>query len=231
MLRSAWVAGMLGCGLWLASACQPAPAPKQPVSYPPGTVLALNGVAISTEQVDQVAAWFARLEPRSSLDHLRRLALTNVIFPRIAAGTAAPQARVVAQQLALEYRRALAQGQALDGPLAGPVLEVRQGRMLDLGMEIWNAALDLPPGQWSEVLETAGAFHLARLKRAGQGDLPALIELEVEVYDFPYLDPSAVRTQISEQLDRSQLESIDPAWLSVVPISWQYRLRKDKQTP
>jgi hypothetical protein len=81
------------------------------------------------------------------------------------------------------------------------------------------------------VLETAGAFHLVRPVKHGAGDTPALIELTVEVYDFPYLDPEHVRTQIREQLDRSRLESVDPAWWELVPTAWRHRLRGIDQKP
>ncbi|MFM7281077.1 MAG: hypothetical protein ACKO32_04775, partial [Planctomycetia bacterium] len=79
--------------------------------------------------------------------------------------------------------------------------------------------------QWTGVLETAGAFHIVRPVKLGEGDIPALIEVTVEVYDFPYLDPEQARNQIATQLDRSKLESFDPAWLELVPTAWRHRLR------
>jgi hypothetical protein len=136
-----------------------------------------------------------------------------------------PVRREEAKKLALAYHSALAQGSSLDGPLAGPLIETRTGRMLDLGMEIWSAGLEQPLGQWTGVLETAGAFHIVRPVKLGEGDIPALIELTVEVYDFPYLDPEQARNQIATQLDRSKLESFDPAWLELVPTAWRHRLR------
>lgn len=215
--------------LSLLPACTQAPAPAP--AYPAGTVLAMDGVPIRADEVDQVASWFAQLEPRNSMDQLRRLALTNVMFPRLAAARIDPARREEARVLALSYRDALTRGSQIEGPLAGPLIETRSGRMLDLGMEIWNAALEVPIGAWSEVLETAGAFHIVRPARRGEGDTPALIELTVEIYDFPYLDPNEVRNQINRQLDRSRLESIDPYWWELVPTAWRHRLRGSEQKP
>jgi hypothetical protein len=225
------IRALIGVLLALLAACGEAPAPAPKPAHPAGTVLVFDGLPIRAEEVDVVASWFAQLEPRNSLEQLRRLALTNVIFPRLAATRIDPARREQAKLLAESYRKALSEGTELGGPLAGPLLETRSGRMLDLGMEIWNAALELPLGEWSAVLETAGAFHLVRPVKHGAGDTPALIELTVEVYDFPYLDPEHVRTQIREQLDRSRLESVDPAWWELVPTAWRHRLRGIDQKP
>ena len=226
-MRRAWPESWLLALMLLPSCTEQASTPMPtPAARPEAdAVLALDGVPIRAEEVDQVASWFAQLEPRNSLSQLRRLALTNVIFPRIAAMRADPARREEARMLALAYRSALSEGGRLDGPLAGPLLETRTGRMLDLGMEIWNAGLEQPLGQWTGVLETAGAFHIVRPVKLGEGDIPALIEVTVEVYDFPYLDPEQARNQIATQLDRSKLESFDPAWLELVPTAWRHRLR------
>ncbi len=226
-MRRAWPESwLLALMLMLLPSCAEQSGTPTPAARPePDAVLALDGVPIRAEEVDQVASWFAQLEPRNSLSQLRRLALTNVIFPRIAAMQADPVRREEARRLALTYHAALVQGSGLDGPLAGPLLETRTGRMLDLGMEIWNAGLEQRQGQWTGVLETAGAFHIVRPVKLGEGDIPALIEVTVEVYDFPYLDPEQARNQIATQLDRSKLESFDPAWLELVPTAWRHRLR------
>ena len=188
-----------------------------PLVYPPGTVLALEGRAISAASVEEAASCIALLEPNASFDQLRRLALTNVVLPRCAAQTVDPEARAEAQRLAEEFQRTLVGGQPVE----------RKGQMLDLGLELWKAALELEPGQWTPVVETAGCFHVARLKEKGSAQLPGYVQLTLEVCDFPYLPPAEAHERIEAQLDRSKLVYVDESWRALVPIAWQHRLRGD----
>jgi hypothetical protein len=199
--------------------------PQQPAAaaWPQGTVLALGPRAIGAAEVEEAAGVIALLEPRDSLDQLRRLALTNIVLPRCAAQAVDPVARREAQALAQSCHDALEDGSAVPG---GPLpLVLRKGRMLDLGLELWNAAFALEPGQWTPVVETAGCFHVARLKEKGTAILPGLVELTLEVHDFPYLAPDEAHARIEAQLDRSHLVYVDEAWRAYVPIVWQHRLQ------
>lgn len=207
-----------------AAACGDSQAPGAR-AWPQGTVLALGERAILEAEVDEAAGVIARLEPRDSIDQLRRLALTNVVLPRCAAQAIDPGARTEAQRLAEQWKRVLDQGVDPREPVQGPLLVERKGRMLDLGLELWNSAIALEPGQWTPVVETAGCFHVARLVEKGTAMLPGLVELKLEVYDFPYLPPEEAHERIEAQLDRSQLSYVDESWRSLVPIVWQHRLR------
>ncbi len=197
-----------------------------PPSWPAGTVLVLDGQPISAAEVDEVGSWIAMLEPRDSLEQLRRLALTNVLFPRCAAANLDPDARREARALAERWKGELARGVDLTGPVPGPQLQERSGRMLELGMEVWNAAQALPIGQWSDLIETAGCFHLVRPKVKGEGKMPGEIQLTVQIYDFPYLPQGQERQSISAALDSAHIVYVDPAWRAFVPLAWQSRLRE-----
>jgi hypothetical protein len=190
-------------------------------AWPAGTVLALGDRPICAAEVDEAANCIAQLEPRDSFDQLRRLALTNVVLPRCAAQAIDPEARKNAQRLAEQVQRALAAHTAVHD--AQPL--ERKGRMLDLGLELWNAAMALQPGQLTGVVETAGCFHVALLKEKSAAVLPGLVELTLEVYDFPYLPAGEAHERIDAQLDRSQLVYVDESWRAHVPIVWQHRLR------
>jgi hypothetical protein len=208
--------------LVLAAACGGAPHPPAR-TWPQGTVLALGERAILESEVDEAAGVIALLEPRDSIDQLRRLALTNAVLPRCAAEAVDPETRKQAQALAQQCKQALESGGTPGGePLP---LVTRKGKMLDLGLELWNAVMALEPGQWTGVVETAGCFHIARLVEKGTAMLPGLVELKLEVYDFPYLQPETAHDRIAAQLDRSQLVYVDEAWRAFVPITWQHRLR------
>jgi hypothetical protein len=204
--------------LGTAASCERA---REEVAWPVGTVLALGDRPILASEVDEASAPFALLEPQDSLDQLRRLALTNVVLPRCAAQAVDPEARAEARRRAEELQRALAAGR----PVAGAQPLERKGRMLDLGLELWNAVLPLEPGQWTGVVETAGCFQIARLVEKGSGPVPAGVLLTLAVYDFPYLPPEQARERIDAQLDRSHLVYVDETWRTLVPIAWQHRLK------
>jgi len=184
-------------------------------------VLALGERPIQAAEVDEAAGIIALLQPRDSVDQLRRLALTNVVLPRCAAQAIDPEARVLAQKRASEAQRTLAAGTVLMDPLGTE----RKGAMLQLGLELWNALMPLAPGDWTPVVETPGCFQVARLKEKGTAALPGQVELTVEVYDFPYLPAEEAHDRIQAQLDRSRLVYVDESWREFVPIAWQHKLR------
>ncbi len=192
----------------------------QPV-WPAGTVLALDDRPISAAEVEEAAGCIAQLEPRDSVDQLRRLALTNIVLPRCAAQAIDPQARLLAAKRAEEVQRALAAHTEVQDPRP----EERKGAMLDLGLELWSALMALEPGQWTGVVETAGCFQIAQLKEKGAAPLPGLVELTAEVYAFPYVPAEDAHDRIEAQLDRSRLVYVDESWRALVPIAWQHKLR------
>lgn len=220
------------CVLALLGACSPsAPAqPKEPVTHanlPPGTVMVLNDVPIRAEEIDTVAGWFARFEPQNSLTQCRRLALTNTIFPRIAAQGLDPARRERARQQALEYERAIRDGTLAPGPIAGPMEFEREGSAKQIGLDAWAATVDAQPLVWSSVHETPGSFEIVRLKERGHEASALWVRLKVGVLEFPYIDEVGGFQQISAALDASKLVILDPAWKDDVPIVWQQRLHVD----
>jgi len=215
----------LGAPILFALACAACDdsqtADRFPLVWPAGTVLALDERPIGAAEVDEAAGCLALLEPNDSLDQLRRLALTNVVLPRCAAQAIDPEARKQARALAEKVQQALAAHSEVHDAQSSE----RKGRMLDLGLELWNGALALEPGQWTNVVETAGCFHLARLKEKGTANLPGLVELTLEVYDFPYLPLAEARDRIEARLDHAHLRYVDESWRKLVPIAWQHRLQ------
>ncbi len=207
--------------LTLSIACERVPATGEPHGWPSGTVLTLNGVPITQEDVDEVAGWYAMLEPQFALPHLRRLAVSNVIFPKWAARSAEPDRRREAEAAAHA---------ALDGCRAGslpaePVLRASDGNWRELDLTIWRAALDTEAGAWTDLIESPGCFHVARVDERRAGRTPRETTFVLSVLDFPYLDATKGIAALDEAIDRSRLEFIDPAWHDVVPALWQHRLR------
>jgi hypothetical protein len=192
-------------------------------SWPAGTVLALDGAPITQDEVDAIAAVVARIEPMWSTPHLRRIALTRVVLPRAAARNLAGTGRDAALAAARAWRSA----RDAHGPEAATPDGARAtvGGPLDLGLETWDWAIDAPDGAWSEPIEVAGAWQVARVVRRTHADRPGAVTLEAEVASFPWIAAANVPLEIEQALDRSELVFVEPAWRDLVPTLWQRRLR------
>ncbi len=201
------------------------PAAVQPVDWPPGTVLALNGEPISAAEVDEVAAIVARAEPHSAVPHLRRIALTNVVLARAAARQLAGEARERARAQAAAFADALRAGTADQTPLLAPDQTTQEGGVAQVGLELWSWALDANLGAWSDPLELAGSWRVARVDERTRRERPGEIHFRITCYTFPWFERSDAQREIDAFLDRSKLEFVDPAWRDVVPTLWQRRLR------
>jgi hypothetical protein len=208
-----------------ASACerQESAAEEPPArSWPPGTVIAIDGEPILAEEVDLPSAWIERIEPGSSSQHLRRLSLTNVVIPRRIAGAIAgdeARARARAEALAtLESLFALPEAPATAGEPASV-----EGNWLELGIVAWGTAMDLAEGRWSGVVEDVGRFVL--LRRLGQdpAPVPGAIRVRLELFEFPYL-AGVGRGALEQAYAQHRLEIVDPAWREIVPEHIQYKM-------
>ena len=87
-MRTATVLSLLLAWLPLAGCTEgSAPAPDGEAggvaerAWPEGTVLAVEDLPISVDEVDAASVWVERIDRKASPDHLRRLALTNVVLP------------------------------------------------------------------------------------------------------------------------------------------------------
>jgi len=204
----------------LVACAKEVPAPR---TWPAGTVLALNEVPITLEEVDEAAGWVAMVEPRFTLPHLRRIALTNVVFPRIAARGIDPARRAEMSEKARAFRAALERGEA-PGP-NDPVAHEIMGTYREIGLEIWKCALELEPGQWSPVVEASGAYYVLRITDRGKSVVPGATAITLSAFLFPYLDEAGAHAAIESALDRATLTFVDETWRDYVPVVWQYRLQ------
>lgn len=221
----AFALAAFAAGAWsVAANCAPAPAPVVVPAWPAGTVLVLNDVPITATEVDAIAGTYARLEPGFVEAHCRRLALTNAVFPLIAAQGIDPDARAKAKALADEYARTLGPDGTMTGPATGPMPFERKGTWKRVGLEAWMAAVDRQDAHWTPVMETPGAYQMVRLLGRGKQSVAQELELELSVLEFPYLQGNDIHQQIETALDRSRLVFVDPAWRDYVPSAWQHRL-------
>lgn len=206
--------------LALAACSEPA-SPAAARVWPAGTVLAVDDQAITLEEVDEVAGWFAMLEPQFTLPQLRRLALTNQVLPLAAARAREPDRRAAAKRQAEETRAVLASG----GTPAERTPSTREGGWRSIGLTVWRAAIDVPTNSWSAVVESPGAFHVFSVTARPPARTPADTSFTITAYDFGYLDPSAGQSALAGTLARSRLTFVDESWRDFVPTEMQYRFR------
>jgi hypothetical protein len=215
--------GALGLAvLFAAAACEPASEPKV---WPAGTVLALDGLPIAADEVDASADVIAQLEPDNVTAQARRLALTNVVLPRAAGILVAGEKRETARRRAVEIRAALAGGANPDGPFEPAVMQAREGVANDIGFETWAFASQAADGEWSQPLETIGAFEIARVDERSMAGAPRQVRYKLRVWVVPYIDDPNLKGVIDARLDRSKLTYVDHAWAEFVPEWWKHRLR------
>lgn len=197
--------------LFLVLGCAPEePAVPLPAP-PPGTVLQVDGLALSADEVAPVCADVLALYPEYSKVHARRLALTNVFLPRLAARARDPEGW---QSARTECERAADHLDVLD-----PRSE--EGAFHGLGLPLWSAARHLPVGEWSDPVELAGRWLRLRLDERIERVDPREERLRVSVLEFPFLDEKAVE----EAIDRARLVIVDAEFDEAVPEAWKHRMR------
>ncbi len=194
-------------------------------AWPAGTVLALNGTPISADEVDAIGSIIARTEPDYVLVQLRRIALTNVIFQRIAAIQIGGPRYEAARKTATDLAHALQSRQAPDAARTDIVHADLDGNFKSVGLEVWNWAIDAPIGTWSDPIEAEGAFGIVRVESRTPAPVPRSVMLKLSVWYVPYVPTGEATNPVDARLDRSNLEIVDEAWRDVVPESWKRRLR------
>lgn len=209
-LATACLAGLGG------SACAPkesAPPPPE-ATFPAGTVLLVDELPLLADEVAMLERNLHALYSEYSSMHLRRLALTNELLPRLAAHSAHRE----------DWARARDDCARL-GPVPDALIPREdEGNWQVLGLGLWSAARGLVLREWSAPLELTGRWVRLRLDRR-QEHLDARAEvLHVSVLEFPYLDPAQLEEKLDSALDHALLTIIDPTWEEVVPETWKRRM-------
>lgn len=226
-IRCGVKAALMALALAALTACEPAPlSPPNSASrtWPAGVVLAIDGIAIHAAEVDAASAAVQLIEPAVSSPQLRRLALSNLVLPRVLAQAIDPAGREDALRTAREKLERIRAGG--DGPPRpdGLVGEKVEGLWTDIGLGNWYAALELPDGEWSEPIEDAGGFLLMRRLWRRDGPVPMATAVAVDALRFDWIEPRERRARLDRALDECKLEIVDPAWREIVPELYQYRM-------
>lgn len=200
----------------LGGACSDASGVAAP-SFPADAVLGVESMPITAADVDRWRGTIELVETRATLPALRRFALTNIVLPRTVTALIDPPQREAALTRARDAREALASGVDV------AELETVPGTWKDLGLDVWGRSLELEPGVWSEVFETAGAFVVFRVVERPE-TVNGATAVTIERVFYPYLEPEAARDLVESSFDAMKLWIVDPAWSSLVPEHYKFRM-------
>lgn len=230
MLRARWVlalaVGLGACGGGDErgpDAAAGAPVPE--VQWPPGTVLAVDGVPLSIDEVDEASVWVEPIDRKVVGKQLRRLALTNVALPRLVARMIAGEEEVARARAEAEESLAALRAGTHPGPdESGAYGEVATGNFQIHGIAVWGRALSLPRGEWSDVFEDVGRFLVVRWTSREDAPVPEATVLEIDVLAFEYLPHESAAGMVERDYDDRELTIVDPLWREIVPELLQYRM-------
>jgi hypothetical protein len=208
----------------LFGACDDSPAAR---SWPPGTLLAVDDVPITSEDIGLDVSTVLLIEPQWGDAQLKRLAFNNIALPRaLARASVSPKSRDEARR-ALDERYARTVEGKQFGPVAssGALGEERSGTWTQVGIVAWGAAMLLQPGEWSEVIEEPGSFLRVRLLERDDPSVLAATSMRIDVLASDYIAPAARKPVDDEALSTHRLSIVDPAWQAIVPERTKYLMR------
>ena len=199
------------------------PHPAETRSWPSGTAFAVDDLPVSEAEIDLAMLAVHLIDPGYTDRHKRRLALTNLVLPRAVGRLMAGEGREAARR-EIEALHAKAVAGELTGPPGpdGAYGEILDGPWTKLGMLTWARAFELPPGEWSEVIEEIGHFLIFRVLERRDGVVPAATQFKIDVQRIPYMDPDP--TAIDRRYDSTRLTIVDPEWLEIFPEQFLYRM-------
>ncbi len=179
--------------------------------------MALNGQAISADEVDRFHDALGAIDAAYSLTHRRRIALIKVCFPRTYGRIEGSGARAESREACVEWDR-----RRRAGNLMGPPEPTVMGNWESLSLEVFAVARELEIGAWSAIVELSGRYALIQLVGRDHNPRGGLEQFEVRIESFPYV-PHA--ENLAERCLEAHLVIIDPAWDQVVPGYWRYTMR------
>lgn len=208
----------------LIGAC---PKPSVAKSWPVGTVLAVDEIPIGSEEIAQDMATVLLIEPQWNDAQIRRLAFNEIALPRaLARARTAAEVRTQARVALEELHARIVQGQQFGPPTTAGVLgQERTGSWSKVGLVAWGVAMQLQPGEWSEVFEEPGAFLRVRLLERVDAPVPAAVSVRLDVLAVPFGDARSSRPPDDEELRSHRLTIVDPAWEAIVPERTKYLMK------
>lgn len=213
---------LLGC---LLSAC--GSSTSKVASWPEGTVLAVDGTAILSTDVDAHAKSLLDIKPAFSIEQRRRLIVINFALPRAYGQAHAGEARDAARAEAEDWLRSKAALPALPPSMEDADFAAwKTGNWDTLGIDLWLAARGLQDGESSGVVELPGRFAVIEMMRRDRKTNLALEQFTLRVETFNYVDNPAA---LIESCLQGTLEIVDPTWREAVPGFYKYTMKGEQE--
>ncbi|HUR29192.1 MAG TPA: hypothetical protein VM509_13475 [Planctomycetota bacterium] len=214
----------------LLAACRDSAADR---AWPAGTVVAVDDVPVTAAEVAQDMLALILISPESGELQLKRLAFNEIALPRAVLRTRVTEAERDAARLALDARfEKVTQGSS-DSPSdrLGVLGREASGNWGELGLVAWGAAMNLPVGEWSEVVEEPGAFLRLRLLERKEGPIPAATVLRIDRVEAVYAAHEKKKQPLNDEaeLKLHRLTIVDPAWDTIVPERTKYLMGVHEQ--
>ena len=215
--------------LFLAAALALGACAEEPtITWPPGTVLAVDSMPIFAAEIDEWLDIIALAMPADSKPSLRRLALMNIVLYRTVARLIDPGLFASVRADAEATRKSLVAGLPLN-PGAPPMERISgswQGEGA-LGLDVWGKARTAPIGEWSAVFESIGAFVLFRVIERPDEPWNGGTIVTLDRVVFPYLvDTFDPRGLIESGRDQMVLTVVDEEWGDIVPELTKHQMKK-----
>ena len=206
--------------VWIA-ACEET---KSADTWPAGTVVAIDHVPISADEIAGAVAAVILVEPQWSEVHLKRLAFNEIALPRAIVRTRVADSERDKARRSIDEEFARIAGGAQFGPPTnnGAIGHEVSGSWKQIGLLAWGTAMNLENGAWSEVIEVPGAFLRLRTLSRKDGPEPAATEFILDTIEAPYAEKSNSKTNRTDELEKHRLTIVDPAWDAIVPERTKY---------
>ncbi len=199
---------------------------KSADAWPVGTLVAVDDVPISADEIAEGVAAVVLVEPQWGEVQLKRLAFNEIALPRAlirtrVSGLARDKAR---RSLDEQFARIQAGTQFGPPTDSGAIGHEVSGYWKQIGLLAWGTAMNLEAGAWSEVIEVPGSFMRVRTLSRKEGPALAGTYLVLDTIEVRYCEPSSAAIKQAAELEKHRLTIVDPAWDAIVPERTKYRM-------
>ena len=221
-------AALAGCGA-NDSTDPPPEAPPKPPAGPPGAVLQIGPgdyltepVYVYAEEIDRWVDTIALIEPHESRRSWRRKAMTNINLNIAVAGALFPEERAAAREEVAALRELLVADRPL--PEGAPPITRVSGNGVDLQLVLWGAAVELPIGEWSDVIEVKGGFAVVRrLSEEPPGGWRGFHEVAIDAVLINFVPPEAFEEIVDDARPKLGVIPLKPeGWEGILPAHYEY---------
>lgn len=206
---------------------EPDPAPS--FTPPPGAVIQIGPgeylsepVYVLDQEIDRWVPTVAMIEPQETRRSHRRKALTNINLNTAIAAALFPEEREAARAEVASLRELLVADRPL--PEGAPPITRVSGNGLDLQIVLWGAAIELPIGEWSDLIEVRGGFAVVRrLSEEPPGGWRGYHEVAIDAVLLNFVPPETFDDIVNDARPKLGVVPLEPeGWSGILPAYFEY---------